>query len=147
MASVKRAQAKFARKRVVDALWTSNCLNSYHQATAPPLAFFHVSPMPEHTPFALPTPSGVTEPSHDLTDTQLAMLQAVKDHFLADGYTLPGEEKGELTELEKFWLVSLAPYPGLSDSELTRSNSYFESRTNACFGEAFLVSSSMYSLR
>ena len=40
-----------------------------------------------------------------LTTEQEALYKKVYEHFTGDGYTLPGEEKGEFTEEELFWLV------------------------------------------
>ena len=46
----------------------------------------------------------------NLTTEQEDMYNKVCEHFTKDGYALPGEEKGELTEEEKFWLVCYYPY-------------------------------------
>ena len=40
-----------------------------------------------------------------LTTEQEEMYKEVYGHFTKDGYALPGEETGEFTEEEKFWLV------------------------------------------
>lgn len=39
-----------------------------------------------------------------LTDGQQNMYAAVLAHFTADAYVIPAIEKGELMEVEKFWL-------------------------------------------
>ena len=39
------------------------------------------------------------------TVEQEGKYSEVYGHFTKDGYVLPDEEKGELTEEEKFWLV------------------------------------------
>lgn len=43
--------------------------------------------------------------SPKLTAEQEGLYKKLYEHFTKDGYTLPGEEKGEFTEEEKFWLV------------------------------------------
>jgi hypothetical protein len=62
--------------------------------------------MPEHTPIDVPdVPAGFTHPAA-LTTEQEDMLKKVLDHFTNIEYHLPGiEEKGNLTDDEKFWLV------------------------------------------
>jgi len=45
-----------------------------------------------------------------LTTEQEDMYKKVYEHFTKDGYTLPGEEKGEFTEEEQFWLVRCLRY-------------------------------------
>ncbi|KAG5636163.1 hypothetical protein H0H81_008944, partial [Sphagnurus paluster] len=44
------------------------------------------------------------DPRADLSDVQLAMYKEVLDHFSVPKYEIPGLEKGELIEAEKFWL-------------------------------------------
>jgi hypothetical protein len=39
------------------------------------------------------------------TAEQEAKYAKVYEHFTKDGYVLPGDEKGEFTEEEKYWLV------------------------------------------
>ena len=39
------------------------------------------------------------------TAEQEGKYSKVYEHFTKDGYVLPGEEKGEFAEEEKFWLV------------------------------------------
>lgn len=51
----------------------------------------------------LPTNDGIKV---ELTPEQEEKRKNVLEHFSKDGYSIPGEEKGELTEEEKFWLVS-----------------------------------------
>lgn len=63
------------------------------------------------TPLPVPdTPADSSElklPFEDLSDGQQSKLQEVLDHFSAATYAVPGvEEKGELMEEEKMWLVS-----------------------------------------
>jgi hypothetical protein len=78
--------------------------------------------MPEHKPFALPTLSvAAKEPVESLTESQEEAFKLVLNHFtqdeyalptkgdvsnMVDDFTLPTLEKGELTEEERFWLVS-----------------------------------------
>lgn len=63
--------------------------------------------MSDYTPIEPPssTPTG-TSPLQDLNEEQEEKRQKVLVHFSNDEYKIPGEEKGELTEEEKFWLVS-----------------------------------------
>jgi hypothetical protein len=53
-----------------------------------------------------PRPAGYfqTNPRADLTEDERSMYEEVLAHFTKDSYVLPNEEKGELTEKEKFWL-------------------------------------------
>ena len=44
------------------------------------------------------------------TAEQESMYKKVYEHFTKDGYALPGDEKGEFTEEEKFWLVRCLYY-------------------------------------
>lgn len=58
-----------------------------------------------YTPVAPRTPYHVSDPHARLNASEEEMYAEVLAHFTADGYTLSGvEEKGELTEKEKFWL-------------------------------------------
>jgi hypothetical protein len=54
-----------------------------------------------------PAPADATEPAETLTEQQQEMYKNVLAHFTKEGYVLPKEEKGELIEEEKFWLVSI----------------------------------------
>lgn len=45
-----------------------------------------------------------------LTEKQQELLQDVLDHFIDPKYELPAVEEPELSEEEKFWLVSVAGF-------------------------------------
>jgi hypothetical protein len=61
--------------------------------------------MPVYTPIHPPSPPPDVKLLADLTPSQQEMCQKVLEHFSND-YRLPGLEKGELIDEEKFWLVS-----------------------------------------
>jgi hypothetical protein len=56
-------------------------------------------------PLPPPPPLADACPHKDLTPNQIELQKKVLDHFSKPDYVLPGEEKGELMEEEKFWLV------------------------------------------
>lgn len=58
----------------------------------------------DYTPIPLPQPKADAGPPK-LTTEQEDMYKKVYEHFTKDEYVLPGEEKGEFAEEEKFWLV------------------------------------------
>lgn len=62
----------------------------------------------DYVPLPPPEPKPDAGPPK-LTTEQESMCAKVCEHFTVDGYTFPGEEKGGLTEEEKFWLVCF-PY-------------------------------------
>lgn len=52
-----------------------------------------------------PLPSYFTSnPRGEVSATEQGMYDEVLAHFAPDDYALPGVEKGELTETEKYWL-------------------------------------------
>jgi hypothetical protein len=57
-----------------------------------------------YTPLPPPVSAGAT-PRKDLTASETDKQQKVFQHFSEPDYALPGVEKGQLTEAEKFWLV------------------------------------------
>jgi hypothetical protein len=59
-----------------------------------------------------PVPADFKQPD-SLSQKHEEMLQTVLAHFSKTGYVVPGldAEKGELTEEEKFWLVSVLDVP------------------------------------
>lgn len=60
---------------------------------------------PDSVPLPPPQPlADIVPPT--LTEKQEELLKEVLDHFTKADYQLPGEEKPELSEEEKFWLVS-----------------------------------------
>ena len=61
-------------------------------------------PSVDYVPIPPPQPKADAGPPK-ITTEQEEMYQKVYEHFTKDGYVLPGEEKGELTEEENFWLV------------------------------------------
>lgn len=58
----------------------------------------------DYVPLPPPQPKADAGPPK-LTTEQEGLYKKLYEHFTKDGYTLPGEEKGEFTEEEKFWLV------------------------------------------
>jgi hypothetical protein len=58
----------------------------------------------DYVPLPPPPPKAGAEPPKP-TAEQEGKYSKVYEHFTKDGYVLPGEEKGELTEEENFWLV------------------------------------------
>ena len=58
----------------------------------------------DYVPISPPQPKDDAGPPK-LTTEQEDMYKKVYEHFTKDGYTLPGEDKSEFTEEEKFWLV------------------------------------------
>ena len=63
-----------------------------------------MSPPVDYVPFPPPPPKADAGPQKP-TAEQEAKYVTVYEHFTKDGYVLPGDEKGELTEEEQFWLV------------------------------------------
>jgi hypothetical protein len=75
---------------------------------------------PDHVPMPPPQPLADAGPSI-LTEKQDELRKEVLEHFIKADYQLPDEEKGDLTEEEKFWLVSIVrsvPYMLLTSSSL-----------------------------
>jgi hypothetical protein len=60
--------------------------------------------MPVYAPIAPPFLESAEAPG-ELTPDQASMTAKVLEHFSKPDYLLPGLEKGELGEEEKFWLV------------------------------------------
>jgi hypothetical protein len=58
----------------------------------------------DYVPIPPPEPKADAAPPK-LTIEQKDKYKKVYEHFTKDGYVPPGEEKGEFTEEEKFWLV------------------------------------------
>lgn len=58
----------------------------------------------DYVPIPPPQPKADAGPPK-LTTEQEDKYKEVYEHFTKDGYVLPGEEEGEFTEEEKFWLV------------------------------------------
>ena len=58
------------------------------------------------TPLPVPVIEENLKEQDALTDEQHEKYSEVLKHFNRDDYKLPGEEKGELMDEEKFWLVS-----------------------------------------
>jgi hypothetical protein len=58
----------------------------------------------DYVPIPPPQPKTDAGPPK-LTTEQEDKYKKVYEHFTRDGYVPPGEEKGEFTEEEKFWLV------------------------------------------
>ena len=58
----------------------------------------------DYVPLPPPQPKADAGPPK-LTAEQEGLYKKLYEHFTKDGYTLPGEENGEFTEEEKFWLV------------------------------------------
>lgn len=92
--------------------------------------------MPEHTPIDVPAaPADYALPAA-LTSGQEEMRKKVLDHFTNVGYHIPGiEEKGELTDDEKFWLVC---FRGISCFEKRRSYDAAISRLSAYYGTSLV---------
>lgn len=61
---------------------------------------------PDYVPMPPPQPLADSGPPI-LTDKQDELRKEVLEHFTKADYQLSDEEKGDLTEEEKFWLVSL----------------------------------------
>ena len=61
-----------------------------------------------HTPVPPPALPADFKPADPPTPKQATMLEEVLTHFSKSDYAIPGfdHEKGQLTEEEKFWLVS-----------------------------------------
>lgn len=59
-----------------------------------------------YLPTTPPAPVVEADPRATLTDVEREMYTAVLEHFSVPVYTIPGLEKGELLEEEKFWLSS-----------------------------------------
>ena len=59
----------------------------------------------DYIPIPPPPPKSDAAPP-TLTAEQEEKYAKVYEHFTRAGYTLPGDEKGEFIEEEKFWLVS-----------------------------------------
>jgi hypothetical protein len=58
--------------------------------------------------FTTPPPPALpadVDPFKNLTANELDLHKKVFDHFSKPDYVLPGLDKGELSEEEKFWLV------------------------------------------
>jgi hypothetical protein len=62
--------------------------------------------MPVYTPIAPPAVPDDAQKPADLTVVQADLHAKVLGHFSTPEYALPEVEKSELTEDEKFWLVS-----------------------------------------
>lgn len=58
----------------------------------------------DYVPIPPPPPKADAGPPK-LTVEEEGKYSEVYEHFTKDGYALPGEEKSEFTEEEKFWLV------------------------------------------
>lgn len=63
--------------------------------------------MPVHTSIPPPEVPKDFEGPAALDESQQKLYDAVLEHFSAESYVIPNTEKGELLELEKFWLVSV----------------------------------------
>ena len=62
--------------------------------------------MADYTPIEVPVIEGDSVQNVELTEDQEQKYNEVLDHFSKDDFKVPGEEKGDLMEEEKFWLVS-----------------------------------------
>lgn len=58
----------------------------------------------DYVPLPPPPPKADAGPPTPTAEEE-GKYSKVCEHFTKDGYALPDEEKGELTEEEKFWLV------------------------------------------
>lgn len=63
--------------------------------------------MPDYTPISPPALPSDSKLDIILTTDQEELHNKVLAHFSKPEYSIPGLDKGELTEAEKFWLVSL----------------------------------------
>ena len=62
--------------------------------------------MPDFEPLPVPSiPENEKHKSVQLTEDEEKKYQEVLTHFTKDDYRLPDEEKGELMDEEKMWLV------------------------------------------
>ncbi|RDB26323.1 CRAL-TRIO domain-containing protein C23B6.04c [Hypsizygus marmoreus] len=59
-----------------------------------------------HEPIHPPRGPCETDPRANLTDVQRVVYNQVLEHFSEPAYTIPGLDKGQLTEDEQFWLSS-----------------------------------------
>lgn len=72
------------------------------------LFLYLFSVMPDFTPLPVPTiPENEEHKSAQLSEEEEKKHQDVLAHFDKDDYRLPDEEKGELMDEEKIWLVRL----------------------------------------
>lgn len=65
--------------------------------------------MTDFTPLPVPIVDAKERIETALSDEQEAKRKEVLAHFAKDDFRIPGEEKGELEDVEKFWLVSILP--------------------------------------
>lgn len=63
--------------------------------------------MPDYTPISPPALPSDFKLDTGLTTDQVELHTKVLAHFSKPEYSIPGLEKGGLTEAEKFWLVNL----------------------------------------